>query len=199
MRSVLRVALCCLLVVLAGCSGTGVAPTETPDNGTADGTTADGTTATPAPVGSDVNGTLSVHFLNVGQGDATLLVAPTGETTLVDTGDYEDDGERVVDVHADAAGHDGGNLNGEYVVFENAGERPLALSGWTVRDEAGHEYAFGDVTLAPGERLTLHTGSGSDTATDLYWGSDGPLWNNDGDTVTVETANGERVVTASYE
>ncbi|MFC5972924.1 lamin tail domain-containing protein [Halomarina salina] len=483
MSSVLRVALCCLAVVLAGCAGVGVAPTETPGSADGSGTAGGGDTTTLAPVDGDSNGTLTVHFLNVGQGDATLLVSPSGETMLVDTGDYQDDGEHVVDylrsngidrvdhlvtthadadhvgghpavieyletegegvgavydpgiaastrtyeeyldaverydvplyevragddlpfsgvaaavlgppegyladgdrnensvvlrvghgdtaflltgdagstaegwlvdrygdrldatvlkvghhgsasstsaaflaavspsvavvssaydseyghpheevlgrladrsiptfwtgthgdvvvrsdgqrvtvatqqaaptdaddlrsgdatdpdasgdvesrltvggsgtgavtssgttvaadggtqegpassagdlrlveVHADAEGHDGDNLDDEYVVFENAGEGALDLSGWTVRDEAGHEYTFGDVTLEPGERVTLHTGSGSDTESDLYWGSDGPLWNNDGDTVTVETANGVRVLSESYE
>nr|WP_305794599.1 lamin tail domain-containing protein [Halomarina rubra] len=127
-------------------------------------------------------------------GDAATPVATDGGTVATTGGDL-----RLVEVHADAAGPDGENLNDEYVVFENAGDDPLDLSGWTVRDEAGHEYTFGEVTLAPGERVTLHTGSGSDTATDRYWGSDGPLWNNDGDTVVVETANGVEVLAERYE
>ena len=143
--------------------------------------------------------------LTVGAGPGKGAVTAGGTAVATDggtedgTADVDSPDLRVVDVHADAEGRDGDHLNDEYVVFENAGERTLDLSGWTVRDEAGHEYTFGDVTLAPGERLTLHTGSGTATATDRYWGSDGPLWNNDGDTVTVETANGTRVVTTRYE
>jgi competence protein ComEC len=119
-------------------------------------------------------------------------------STAADTAP-DDPALRVVEVNADAAGPDGENLNDEYVVFENAGDDPLDLAGWTVSDEAGHEYTFGDVTLAPGDRLTLHTGTGTDTATDVYWGSEAPYWNNDGDTVRVETANGSRVLTEPYE
>jgi competence protein ComEC len=133
-----------------------------------------------------------------GGGGAPTVVADGGRQTTADRG-TDDPALRVVAVNADAAGPDGENLNDEYVVFENAGDDPLDLAGWTVSDEAGHEYTFGDVTLAPGDRLTLHTGTGTDTATDVYWGSEAPYWNNDGDTVRVETANGSRVLTEPYE
>jgi micrococcal nuclease len=100
-------------------------------------------------------------------------------------------GLTVVRVHADAAGRDGENLNDEYVVFENRGDATLDLSGWTVTDAADHSYRFPDgTTLAPGEHLTLHTGRGADTASDRYWGASSPVWNNDGDTVTVRDRNG---------
>ncbi|WP_254535018.1 lamin tail domain-containing protein [Halomarina litorea] len=105
----------------------------------------------------------------------------------------------VDSVHADAAGDDRTNLNDEYVVFENTGEETIDLSGWTVSDESGRTYTFPDgTTLGPGEQLTLRTGSGSNTAAEHYWGAAGPVWNNDGDTVTVETANGSRVLTEAY-
>lgn len=106
---------------------------------------------------------------------------------------------RIVAIRADAPGDDHENPNGEYVVFENAGTRPLDLSGWTVRDEAGHTYTFpAGFTLGPGERVTLHTGDGTDTATRLYWGVAGAVWNNDGDTVRVSHPNGTVVAETSY-
>ncbi len=105
----------------------------------------------------------------------------------------------VASVHADAAGDDRENLNDEYVVFENRGDDDLDLSGWTVRDESGRTYTFPDGTvLGPGEQVTLRSGSGTDGGGDYYWGAAGPVWNNDGDTVTVETANGSRVLTEAY-
>ena len=42
------------------------------------------------------NGTVEVHFINVGQSVSTLVVGPTGETMLVDTGHFNDDGEYVL-------------------------------------------------------------------------------------------------------
>ncbi len=105
----------------------------------------------------------------------------------------------VVEIHADAAGDDNENLDDEYVVFENAGDGPLDLSGWQVGDEAGHTYVFPDgFTLPAGQRVRLRTGDGTDTDADLYWRRNGAVWNNDGDTVTVRTADGRVVVERSY-
>lgn len=44
------------------------------------------------PIGGN---TLEVHSINVGQADATLLIAPTGETMLIDSAGWHDDGETV--------------------------------------------------------------------------------------------------------
>lgn len=54
-------------------------------------------TSTPSPTPEPgPTGELSVHYINVGQAASTLLVGPTGETMLIDTGDYRDDGEHVL-------------------------------------------------------------------------------------------------------
>ena len=42
--------------------------------------------------------------------------------------------------------------------------------------------------------MTLYTGDGTDADTELYWGADAAVWNNDGDTVYVRTDEGRRVV-----
>ena len=107
---------------------------------------------------------------------------------------------RLATVHADAAGDDRANLIGEHVVPVNAGDAPLDLSGWTLADEAGHVYRFPDgFGLAAGARVTVHTGAGADATTALYWGADGPVWNNDGDVVTVRDANGAVVLRQTYD
>jgi len=106
----------------------------------------------------------------------------------------------VAAINADAAGDDGENLDDEYVAFENAGDEPIDLSGWTVADEAGRSYEFPPgFSLGAGATVTLRTGSGTDTAADLYWGSGSPIWNNAGDTVTLSDADGEPVSEVSYE
>ncbi|MFD1561958.1 ComEC/Rec2 family competence protein [Haloarchaeobius amylolyticus] len=45
----------------------------------------------------DVSGSLEVHHIDVGQADSTLVVTPSNETILIDTGDYRDDGQDVID------------------------------------------------------------------------------------------------------
>ncbi|PGF14375.1 MBL fold protein [Natrinema sp. CBA1119] len=46
------------------------------------------------PVGSD--GDLEIHHIDVGQADSTLVVAPSGETMLIDSGYWRQDGSGVI-------------------------------------------------------------------------------------------------------
>lgn len=111
----------------------------------------------------------------------------------------EGSGFTISEIHADAEGDDRENLNDEYVVFENTGSESIDLSGWTVSDEASHIYTFpSGASVAAGETVTLHTGSGTDTETDRYWESSSAIWNNGGDTVSVSAENGTLVVSKSY-
>lgn len=121
----------------------------------------------------------------------------TPTPTANDTGT----GELVIaEIHEDASGNDHDNLNDEYVVFENVGDDALDLSEWIVRDEADHIYRFPNgFTLDPGARVTLYTGSGTDTASRLYWGSERAIWNNGGDTVIVTRSDGEIAVRHEFE
>ena len=126
---------------------------------------------------------------------------PTGTTTepVAADGGAVTGALAIAEIHEDAAGDDRQNLNDEYVVFENRGATALDLSGWTVADEANHAYRIPDgTTLDPDDRLTLRTGRGTDSATTLYWGQGSPVWNNDGDTVTVRAANGTAMVRQGY-
>jgi micrococcal nuclease len=105
----------------------------------------------------------------------------------------------LVDIHADATGDDHQNTNDEYLVFENTGAETLSLSGWQVLDSAGHSYtAPADVAIPPGERVTLYTGTGTDSSGSLYWGRDRAVWNNDGDTIIVRTAAESVAIDRSY-
>jgi len=105
----------------------------------------------------------------------------------------------VSDLHVDPADDDRKNLAAEYVEFRNAGDEALDLSGYTIRDEAGAEFAVPDgFVLAPGARVRLHTGAGESTATDLYWDAGAPVWNNDGDTVVVLDETATEVLAYSY-
>ena len=48
-----------------------------------------------AEILKQIDGKLQIHFLDVGQGDATLLILPTGERIMIDTG-TEESGEKIL-------------------------------------------------------------------------------------------------------
>lgn len=98
----------------------------------------------------------------------------------------------------DPPGNDGDRYNEEYVCLENDGGQTAHLAGWSLRDEAGNTYTFPAFDLPPGAWVRIHTGSGVDTATDLYWGRQRFVWNNDRDTVFLYDARGVLVETYTY-
>jgi len=121
------------------------------------------------------------------------------EDTTSSGGTVSSDSLLIAQIHEDAAGRERDNLNDEYIVFENTESSSLDVSEWSVSDEADHTYHFPDgFEIESGETVTLRTGSGSDTESDLYWGSSSPIWNNNGDTVIVRDRSGEVVLRESY-
>lgn len=88
------------------------------------------------------------------------------------------------------------DLQDERVTVANADATAVNLTGWTIIDEGTRNtYTFPVFTLDPGVDVTVHSGVGNDTATDLYWGRSAPVWNNDGDLATLADANGTVVST----
>lgn len=80
-------------------------------------------------------------------------------------------------------------LNAEWVRIKNTGNRSKSLTGWRLRDRAGHVYVFGSYQLPAGERVWVHTGVGSDTTHHKYWDRSWYVWNNTGDTATLKNAS----------
>jgi len=72
--------------------------------------------------------------------------------------------------------------NGEYVCFHNDDTHAVDMTGWRVEDSAAHRYTFPPFVLARDAIVRLHSGPGTNTASDLYWAR-GLVWNNDHDTV----------------
>ncbi|WP_123538597.1 lamin tail domain-containing protein [Halosimplex salinum] len=91
-----------------------------------------------------------------------------------------------------------GDSQDEHVALENAGDEPLDLSGWRLRNGDGRTFEFPPATtLDPGNSLRVHSGEGRDEEAD-YWGADGVVWEGRGETVIVETPDGRRVLEADY-
>ena len=87
----------------------------------------------------------------------------------------------------------------ELTAADTQGDGPVDLSGYTLRDEGPHLYTFGAVVLSPGATVRIHSGRGSDTAAELYWGLAGDaVWNNDGDAAYLRDPAGAFVDSYSF-
>jgi phenylalanyl-tRNA synthetase beta chain len=85
-------------------------------------------------------------------------------------------------------------LDDEMVIIYNQGPG-VNLSGWTLSGSALGDYAFPNLFLWNGGSVRVHTKTGSNTPSDLYWDQDAPRWFS-GNVVTLKNAQGEEI--ASY-
>ena len=105
----------------------------------------------------------------------------------------------IVNVHADAEGNERDNLHDEFIVIENQGQTPINLTGWTVSDSSSLDpYLFPSFTLPAKVQVTLRTGFGKNTESDLFWGSRRPIWNNDGDAIFIRDDEGRLILSHIY-
>jgi micrococcal nuclease len=122
-----------------------------------------------------------------------------GAATATPGGGHSDGGLYVSAVNENAPEDDHENPNGEWVEFTNGGDSAIEMGGWTVADEADHDYHVpSGFSLEPGASVTLYTGEGEDTDAELYWDRRQAVWNNGGDTIYVRTDGGETVVEHEY-
>jgi micrococcal nuclease len=112
-------------------------------------------------------------------------------------GEPADSPLRIVAVEYNAPGDDSLSLNEEYVTFEILVSGTLL--GYSVEDQTGNRYRFPDRVYEKGNLITLRSGQGAETQTDLYWGAQGAaIWNNDGDTVKVLDPHDQIVASYDY-
>lgn len=107
----------------------------------------------------------------------------------------------IQQVYYDSPGSDGGSntsLNGEWVKIKNSTSSTVSLKGWKIKDVTGYTYTFGDVRIAAGSSKKVHTGKGTNTGTDKYWGRSWYVWNNTGDTAKLYKASGTKVDSCSW-
>ncbi|SJN37362.1 lamin tail domain-containing protein [Luteococcus japonicus] len=74
--------------------------------------------------------------------------------------------------------------NSEYIVIKNTTRKAVTMTGWTVKDRGNkHTFTFPrGFVLKAGAQVTLHSGSGRNSATHVYFNlkSPGYVWNNTG-------------------
>jgi LysM repeat protein len=78
-----------------------------------------------------------------------------------------------------------GVLADEAVLIFNGG-RAVRMEGWTLADAQDNIYTFPNLFLGTGGSVRVHTGTGANSATDLYWGLDAPVWGEPGDVATLK-------------
>jgi endonuclease YncB( thermonuclease family) len=110
----------------------------------------------------------------------------------------------ITSFHANPIGNDAEELNAEYVRIANLRAVPLSLKGFILSNEHGDRYVFGDVTLPPGQSITLAPGAGDDQVTpgrqmQLFWNKTYPMWSNKGDVATLMDPAGNVVDRAVYD
>jgi 5-hydroxyisourate hydrolase-like protein (transthyretin family) len=92
----------------------------------------------------------------------------------------------ITGIHADAAGDDRCNRNGEYALVRNTGAAAINLAGWKLdAGDRSQRFTLASYHLKKGATLRIHTGPGTTRAGHLFLGSGRPVWNNDGDTATL--------------
>jgi len=92
----------------------------------------------------------------------------------------------------------GDDVQGEYVRIENSGGSSANMTGWTLRDDANHVFTFPTFTLNPSAFVRVWVKSGTNTATDLYWGRSQAVWNNTGDCAYLRNSGGTPIDTYCY-
>jgi hypothetical protein len=86
--------------------------------------------------------------------------------------------------------HDSAQIDREIVVIKNTTSTVRKLAGWTLRDLDHHVYKFPRTRLGPGHSVTVHTGVGSDSPVQRYWGRDWYVWDNSGDAARLRNRAG---------
>ncbi len=146
---------------------------------------------------TQLNGTITVTSTGAGFQVATER---TGEAPPASDEQPPAAGDAwILGVNADPPGTDNDNLAEEYVRITNPTDAAVDMSGWSLLDEVDTTYNFPDgFTLAAGAEVLVRTGTGTDSATDLYWGRGSAVWNNSGDVAILYDDHGGIVAQFSY-
>jgi len=64
----------------------------------------------------------------------------------------------------------------EYVEIKNTKSSAVDMTDWFIKAETGQKYIFPSFKLKAGKRVKVWSGVGTDTSTNLYWGSSEPIW-----------------------
>ncbi|MDX1522115.1 MAG: lamin tail domain-containing protein, partial [Anaerolineae bacterium] len=80
----------------------------------------------------------------------------------------------------------------------NFGTTAVDLTGWILQDEVETKYIFPSFSLPSQATVRVWVKSGTDNATNLYWGRNSATWNNTGDTASLRNAMNIEVDSCTY-
>jgi micrococcal nuclease len=154
-------------------------------------------------------GNLSVHLLELGLGH--VFIIPPDATDLAPLLDAQTQAREawrgiwstdryqgtlhITSFHANAAGDDRDNVNGEYLRICNITGAPLNIEGYKITKASGQSWTLPRLTVPAGHTFELHSGLGSHQTDatkqlEVFLGSETPIWNNDFDRATLTDASG---------
>lgn len=100
----------------------------------------------------------------------------------------------------------GGTIDGkedyskELVTLRNPGKSPVDLSAWTLSNDRNDVFTFpAGFSIPGGADVTIHSGCGENSQTDLYWCSSGPVWDDSKDEALLQTADAKIVDMYTYD
>ena len=77
----------------------------------------------------------------------------------------------------------------EYIVLLNSGD-PVDLMNWTLTVGEIRRYVFPGARIETNEIIRIHTGTGTNTRTDLYWGQMTSLFQESGTLIVLKNQTG---------
>jgi len=128
-----------------------------------------------------------------GQSNESILAAQAS-ARKANRGIWSDNSFRgdlhITSFHANAAGDDRENVNGEYLRVCNIASHPLNLEGYALTDASGNRWVLPAMNVPTGHTIRLHSGKGinqtdSKAQLTVYLGNVGPIWNNSYDKATI--------------
>lgn len=92
----------------------------------------------------------------------------------------------------------GWDVAGEYVLLRSRAPVEVDMTGWTLRDLAGHVFRFPTFALGPSDEVRMFTRAGDNGPDGLFWGRRAAVWNNEGDAVILADGDGREIHRYSY-
>ena len=123
------------------------------------------------------------NYRSVSLPQANSVVAAPGPTSVGGASTVTAGSTRIVSVIG------AGVLNVEAVVVQYNGDGELDLTGWHLKDAAGHSFTFPPFKLFKNGAVQVHTADGTNTAIDLFWGEHQAVWQS-GQAVLLTTPEG---------